>query len=182
MPCCYTPAIRPILLYASETWPTTAGEEEQLIRTERSFLRQILGYRPLDKVPNTALWKEVNDALSPKCLTEAATTVRRNRLKLLGHHLRREPERLTKLALFYNGEPDWKRPPGGARITWCEAVKRDLERADIRKIFRGTEAVNKWNSGDWLRVTAVLADDRESWQQFVEQQCGREANRIGSRS
>ncbi|KAH7691384.1 endonuclease-reverse transcriptase, partial [Aphelenchoides avenae] len=52
----YATAIRPILLYASETWPLTQCEQERLNRAERSFIRQALGIRPADKVSNWELW------------------------------------------------------------------------------------------------------------------------------
>ncbi|KAH7698683.1 endonuclease-reverse transcriptase [Aphelenchoides avenae] len=180
----YMTAIPPILLYASETWPLTQSEEERLSRAERNFLRRALGIRQMDMVSNQELWRRVTAALAPKRLMDVATTIRRNRLKLLGHHLRRGEQRLTRIAIEYTGETEWRRPPGGTRTTWSETVKRDLERLRIRELpqFRGTEAVIYWNRGEWLRVITMLAQDREAWHQMIEKLCGREANTIGSRS
>ncbi|KAH7695980.1 reverse transcriptase [Aphelenchoides avenae] len=162
----YLTAIRPILLYASETWPLTLTEEEHLRRRERDFLREILGYRLRDCISNDRLYQEVASALGPNSrFKDVAETIRQNRLKLLGHTLKREADRLTQIALYYTGEGGWRRRQGGTRMTWLEAVKKDLDSMNIRGLpqFRGSDAVQAYNKGDWLRVVQIIAYNRKVW-------------------
>ncbi|KAH7697187.1 endonuclease-reverse transcriptase [Aphelenchoides avenae] len=183
----YITAIRPILSYAAETWQLTQAEEKRLDTAELSLLRQVIGAhrRKNDDgtwttPSNEYVRSQVNATYRIQPLSEH---VRKNRLRLLGHVLRRSDERLTKIALGYPGDPAWKRPPGGTRKTWPEYVKQDLERMKIREQFRGTEVVTYWNRGsDWLRVTEMLAHDRAAWQTTIVEKSGREANSNGSRS
>jgi hypothetical protein len=39
----YTSFLRPIVMYACETWSTTQGDEEKLLTFERKILRKIHG-------------------------------------------------------------------------------------------------------------------------------------------
>ena len=141
----YITAIRPILTYAAETWQLTQTDEKKLESAELNLLRQVIGARRSKNddgtwttPSNEHVKSQVNDTHR---LQPLSVYIKKNRLRLLGHVLRRSDDRLTKVALRYAGDPTWKRPPGGTRKTWPECVKQDLERLKIREQYRGTEVV-----------------------------------------
>uniref|UniRef100_A0A914WEJ2 Reverse transcriptase domain-containing protein n=1 Tax=Plectus sambesii TaxID=2011161 RepID=A0A914WEJ2_9BILA len=113
----YLIAIRPILLYGSETWSAPSGILSQLNVAERRFMRRMLGYRWPDTYSNEQLYAKV-DAIyskirhSPSTLPPPSSVVAANRLRLLGHIFRRPPNRLSQLAVRFRGAPSWRRLPG----------------------------------------------------------------------
>jgi hypothetical protein len=103
-----SPFTRPVLLYGSETWVLTKGEENQLHVFERKVLRTICGPKienGINKWRYNELDKEFN---SPNNVNVTKTS----RLCYAGHMIRR-PEDLPQKALFRaisNGRRNQGRP------------------------------------------------------------------------
>jgi hypothetical protein len=96
--------IRPVLLYGSETWVLTKGEENQLLLFEKEVLRT----RCAPKIENGFYMRRFNHELdiesdSPNALNVTKT----NRLRYVGHMIRR-PEDLPQKALF-RAKPNGKK-------------------------------------------------------------------------
>ncbi|KAH7700623.1 reverse transcriptase [Aphelenchoides avenae] len=162
----YATAIRPILLYAAETWQMTQYEQEDLDKAERRFLRKILGVRLANKIPNA----EIYDRVKPVITCRLSDYVAERRMRLLGHLLRRPSERLTRLALEHMPDSSWRRKRGGRKNTWPEMLKDDLRKRGFGNRFHGTDANQAWQSNDrWLRAVTLFAEDRPTWDQCVKE-------------
>ena len=166
----YLTAIRPILMYGSETWAAPPTTISKIDVTERKLFRRMLGYFYPDVVHTVDLYREVND-LYQSLTRNRHTRLRKpseqctmNRLRLLGHILRRPDGRLTKDALFSVPAPNWKRPAGGSRKLWTEVVKEDLISLNIEKQFGRDRTLRKlWNGPNFLLAVQPIAEDRTLW-------------------
>uniref|UniRef100_A0A914W5X4 Uncharacterized protein n=1 Tax=Plectus sambesii TaxID=2011161 RepID=A0A914W5X4_9BILA len=163
----YLTAIRPILLYGSETWSAPFGILSQLNVAERRFLRRMLGYRWPDTCSNEQLYAKVDAVYSkarhsPSTLPPPSSVVAANRLRLLGHIFRRPPDRLSQSAVHFRAAPSWRRLPGsGRRLLWPKTFKNDLRQLNYNKQFRRTPNNFVWHSDNWLSV--VNSEDRPKW-------------------
>lgn len=122
----YKTLIRPVLTYASEVMCITQREEEVMRCFERKILRTILGP------------KEENDGFRPRMNFEIRNEMegedivkfmKAQRVKWLGHIMRRDDEEPTKLLTMW--KPDGKRYRGRPRLRWWNCVMEDLEKMGI---------------------------------------------------
>lgn len=173
----YKTAISPILTYASSTWTMTKTLGEKIDVAERSFIRRILGYSWVDHKTNESLYAEWNE-LSRRCKANGhavgipSVRARGDRLRQLGHILRRHNCNLTKLMLLAEPRRAWKRRRGRNRIDCNETVHADLVAAKFDDIVRKSTKVygrpinNTWRSANWLKAVDILADDRTMWRRM----------------
>jgi hypothetical protein len=121
----YKTMIRQVVMYSSETWTSTAKDENNLRIFERQILRKIFGPVNIDNI-----WTIRNNVEIDK-LIEGADIVRfikAQRIKWLGYIQRMDQARQTRKLL------DWKpmgsRPVGRLRQRWQEDVMEDLKKAE----------------------------------------------------
>jgi hypothetical protein len=151
----YQSAIRPVLLYACESWPLSASDERRLQSFEFRCWRRIIGISYLDHVSNEEVIRRAN--FPSLCVDE----LRKRRLSYLGHVLRRDPSSLARAALLADPAVSWSRPPGGPRTTWRKTVLADLKPLNLNRIYRS------W-SRDWRSILTDLCCDRHQWTIMVK--------------
>lgn len=141
----YKTVVRPVVMYASETWVMTARDEEALNVWERKVLRRIYGpIRDEDgwRVrTNQEIYQLYED---PSLVTE----IKRGRLRWLGH-VERMPESRAVRKTFRQ-RPEGRRLQGRPRKRWLEDVEEDLRELGVR---------------GWRR----RALDREDWRGVVNE-------------
>ena len=115
----YRTAIRPVMLYGTECWPTKRRHEQQLSIAEMRMLRWFCGYTRRDRVRNEDIREKVGVAPIEEKLTQ-------HRLRWFGHVQRRLPEAPVRSGLLKRVD-NVKRDRGRPKLTWDEAVKRDLK-------------------------------------------------------
>ncbi len=173
----YTTAIRPILLYASETWSgTSTATTEKVDAAERRFLRRICSHFYPDRPEANEVHKEAN--ILQEMLTQgkethftrASTLIERSRLRFLGHVLRRPENRILRLALFLQPKSEWTRRRGAPRQKWCEYVKEQLQ---VRNGAFGRNRVLRrlWASPNWMESLVGVAAQRVIWKAVAHGKC-----------
>ncbi|KAK6750963.1 hypothetical protein RB195_002748 [Necator americanus] len=132
-------AIRPTMMYGSETWaaPSTVMERNRCgILTMTPGRYQHLA--PPSKVAKV------------------------NRLRFFGHILRRQADRLVQRVLRSLPGSSWKKTPGRKRKFWNEVVKEDLRALGVDRQFRRDVRFRRiWNSDKWIDSVQALAEDQE---------------------
>jgi hypothetical protein len=146
----YMAAVRPVLLYGAETWPTRAEDVRRLQVFENRKARQILGVSYRDMLTNKEVMKQLG------IHEDVATTIQKARVKWLGHVLRMDDSRLPKQALSARPGTGWKRPRGGVFQTWRRLL------ADDMYIHRGFANPRKWKD-EWMEHVRPMAADRKQW-------------------
>lgn len=118
----YKTVIRPVLCYGSETWTMTQDIEERVNRFERKVLRCILGPTREDGIwrrrYNSELYEIFDDP-------ELSTYIKINRLRLAGHVIRMDDNRIPKRLML--AEISGNRPVGRPRRRWMDSVTADAE-------------------------------------------------------
>ena len=130
----YRTAIRPVMLYGAECWPTKRRHIQQLGVTGMRMLRWICGHTRKDRVRNDDIRERVGVAPIEEKVVQ-------HRLRWFGHIERRPPEAPLHTGRIKRDE-NVKRGRGRPNLTWEESVKRDLK--------------------DW-NITKELAMDRAAW-------------------
>ena len=110
--------VRSSMLYAAETWPVRKVETLKLDRTEMRMLRWMNGSNRKDHITNESLRKTFG-------LEPVAQVLRRNRLRWLGHIVRRNEESVIRKCQQVRIDGD--RPRGRPRLTWRALVDVDLK-------------------------------------------------------
>jgi len=124
----YTSYLRPIVMYACETWSTTQGDEEKLLTFEKKVLRKIYGpvrnqIGEYERRKNDELGRLYN---KPNiCLFLKA-----KRLEWAGH-VWRAGESVIRNVLTRN--PTKKRPRGRPRQRCLDRIKKDISETDESK-------------------------------------------------
>jgi hypothetical protein len=158
----YNSAIRPVLLYACDTWSVTAEDLRRLRSFEFRCWRRILGVSYLDRVSN----EEIIRRVKPKWLIDEEVT--RKCLTLLGHVLRLPENRIVRKCLFAAPGKDWRRPLGGVRNTWIRQVKSLLDRLNLHELYPEWTKRDPWKDpSKWLNIAASMARDRHEWRQVI---------------
>ena len=129
----YLSLVRPIALYGAETWTLLPSHERTLDAIEMRWLRQLLGVRLTDQIPNTEI------RTNTRCPVSISEACRQYRLRYYGHLCRIPFRRTPKLALLQPvpGPRRQGRPP----TTWYDLLARDaatrgLTRADLTGLSR----------------------------------------------
>lgn len=145
----YKVMIRPIAIYACETWATTKTDEQKLARFERKVLRQIFGPR---RNQNTGEYerrenKEVINMLED---SDIIATMKSKRISWAGHVWRGQEQTIGQVTRW---KPKSKRPLGRSRQRWLDRVNKDLE---MLGILNGEEiATNRYR---WREVVVAAKD------------------------
>jgi hypothetical protein len=92
--------IRPIAMYASETWRLRKSEEKLIITWERKILRRIFGPKKEDGTWKIRTSKELTELYNnPDIVAE----IRSRRIAWLGHLIRRDQGQMVKK--LFDGKP-----------------------------------------------------------------------------
>ena len=111
-------------VYGSETWAMTAEQSRRLERTEMRMVRWRCGASLRDRVPRAGL----REIMGIESVSDA---VKRNRLRWLGHGLRKDDgDWVKKIMLF---EQEGKRGRGSLRMTWSLVVERDMRECGLKR-------------------------------------------------
>ena len=127
-----------VLLYGAETWTTYARHEKKLNAFHMRCLRSLLGVTWRDKVSN-------EDVLRRTGCCSLYQTLKRRRLRWLGH-LRRMPDGRLPKDVLYGELRSGERSRGRPLLRFKDVVKRDMLAMDI--------AADTWEQ---------LAEDRAEW-------------------
>ena len=133
----YCACVRPVMLYAAETWPLTERLEGLLASCDQKMLRYMAKVRWQDRV--------TNDEVRERCgVEDLRVRMRRTRLRWFGHVKRREENNILKRV--YNLEVRGRRPVGRPRKTWRKVVEEDMRK---------------------LNITEEEAEDRQQWKRLI---------------
>jgi len=119
----YRTTIRPAMLYGAECWPTKIRHVQQLSVAEMRMLRWICGHTRMDRVRND----DIRDRLEVAPIEEKLV---QHRLRWFGHVQRRPPEAPVHCGVLSQAN-NMRRGRGRPKLTWGEAIKRDLKAWDI---------------------------------------------------
>ena len=118
----YRALITSSLLYGSETWALTRGQEQMLDVFDGKCLRKIEKIRWFHHVSDVNLRRRTKQPY-------ASQIARLNRLRWYGHVTRMEPDALPKRILQFNPKHHrWKRPTGRPRTRWKNLTEEDSGR------------------------------------------------------
>ena len=94
-------------------------DENLLDVSQRNYLRVVLGTRLTDGISNSSLDEKCDSIPSFR-------SIRKERLRWIGHILRMKDDRLSKIVLF--GHPSGaKRKAGRPRLGWEDVINKDLK-------------------------------------------------------
>ena len=113
----YGSLVLSVLLYGAESWPITPSQLQRLEVFHRRCLRSILGVRRRDGIG-------IEELLRRTQLCSIGTTIRRLRLRLLGHVMRMPGERVARQVLF--GQLRGTRPAGSPPVTLRGLMRKDV--------------------------------------------------------
>ena len=113
----YMSLIRPIALYASETWTLTSASKRRLETFEMRCLRVLMGVTIRDRIRS----EHIRNHLGVK--ESIVETVKIKRLKWFGHVMRRPPESFVNKA--YLGDFQHRRPRGRPPKRWRDQISED---------------------------------------------------------
>jgi len=130
----YMTTIRPAMLHGAKYWTTKRQHVQKISVAEMRMLRWICGHTRRDRIRND----DIQDQLGVAPIEEKLV---QHRLRWFGHLQRRPAEAPVRTGIISRIEST-RRGKGRPRLTWEEAVKRDLK---------------EWN------VSKELATDRSAW-------------------
>lgn len=113
----YKTAVRPVLLYGSETWATKQIHEQKLHTTEMRMLRWAGGVTLKDKVRN----EYIRGTFKVAPVTEK---LKESRLRWFGHVMRRPENHVVKKCLSMAAAKGGR---GRPVTTWLTNVRRDMK-------------------------------------------------------
>jgi hypothetical protein len=115
----YRTAIRPVMLYGAECWPTKRRHVQQLSVADMRMLRWICGNTRRDRVRNDDIRERLGVAPVEEKLVQ-------HRLRWFGHMQQRPAEAPIRNGVVRR-TGNKKRGRGRPNLTWEESVKRDLK-------------------------------------------------------
>jgi hypothetical protein len=113
----YGSLVLSVLLYGAESWPITPSQLQRLEVFHRRCLRSILGVRRRDGI-------SIEELLRRTQLCNIGTTIRRLRLRWLGHVMRMPGECVARQVLF--GQLRGTRPVGSPPLTLRGLMRKDV--------------------------------------------------------
>jgi len=134
----YKTAIRPAMLYGAECWATKRQHLQKMSVSEMRMLRWMCGHTRKDRIRNVDIRERVGVAPMEEKIIQ-------HRLRWFGHVQRRPMEAPIRRGVLNQSE-NTKRGRGRPRLTWEEAVKRDLK--------------------DW-NIPREVALDRNTWKKAI---------------
>ena len=119
----YRTVVRPVALYASETWPLTARIEQRMSVMEMKMCRWSLGLTRLDRQRNDDVRKRFG-------VVPIVDKMREGRLRWYGHVMRRPTESVARSAheMVVKG----KRPQGRPKTRWMDVIKKDMKNTGVK--------------------------------------------------
>ncbi|KAK6753817.1 hypothetical protein RB195_013041 [Necator americanus] len=151
----YLSAIRPIMMFGSETWAAPSTVMERLDCTERKLLKRLLGYFCPKVCHNEDLYAEI-DVVHRRMtrgryqhLAAHSKVATENCLRFFGHILKRSADRLVQRVLSSLSGSSRKRLPGRKGKFWTEVVKEDLRTLGVDRQFGQDVRFRRiWNSNE----------------------------------
>lgn len=132
----YKTAIRPAMLYGAECWATKVQHIQKMSVAEMRMLRWMCGYTRRDRIRNDDIREKIGVAPIEEKIIQ-------HRLRWYGHVQRRPPDAPVRSGNVNHVEST-RRGRGRPRLTWDEAVKRDLKAWNIPREL--TLDRNAWKS------------------------------------
>ena len=133
----YSTCVRPVLLYAAETWALTEKLEGLLACCDQRMLRCMARIRWQDRVSNEEVRRRCG-------VEDIRDRMRRIRLRWFGHVKRREENNI--LRRVYELEVEGRRPVGRPKKSWRRVVEEDMRR---------------------MNITEDMAEDRQQWRRLI---------------
>lgn len=132
----YNTIIKPVLMYASETWTRLQSHNKRMQVTENKMLRWSGGVTLFDHVPNKYLLGSfgIKDDIHAK--------LNEKQIRWYGHVLRRDETHVTKKALEI---PEMRKGRGRPKETWWRNAKKRAEEADLEEDMATNRPM--WNLG-----------------------------------
>ena len=149
----YNSVIRPIVLYACETWNLTVRAQERLLTFENRVLRRILGPN-IDPVTGRVRVKTNDEIRRLTGQPFITSVIKSRRLRWAGHVARAPPTRAIRRVL--DNRPTSPRPQGRPRLRWADNVSRDAGRLGVP---------------DWR----AAAENRTAWRKVCDAALGLQA-------
>ena len=157
----YAAAVRPVLLYASETWPLRCEDIRKLEVFDYRCLRSIARIWWDHRISNEDVLRRVFGARHRR--NKLIDVLQHHQLRWLGHVLRMPETRLPRRALFAKSGEGWKKPPGGQVSTWQQRLKKLT--AALSHV--GRCRLPGWGARDdphqWLHTLNDMASNRDQW-------------------
>jgi len=119
----YKTIIRPVVVYACETWAMTVRDMHRLDRFERKVLRRIFGPRRDGAGPGFRNLRSNEEVMAMYADVPLSGYVRTQRLRWAGHVARMGTNRLARATL--DSGPGGTRPVGRPRLRWGDRVAED---------------------------------------------------------
>ena len=153
----YKTLIRPVLLYGSETWPTTKSDEQLLCTFEHKVLRTILGA----KWENGILRRRYNSELDREFgHPNIVAQVKVNRLRWAGHVARMSSTRAP--SILFNNDPEGRRDRGRPKLRWIDNVEKDLKALRVSNWRSTAQNRSTWNEINWYTEQLTASNGRIS--------------------
>ena len=132
----YLGCVRPIIMYAAETWEMTNAMIERLRRVEMRMVRWMCGVTLLDRKPSEELKQRLG---LDKDIVES---IRESRLRWFGHVMRKKEDDGVKKCMNMTVEGTKIK---GRRTTWLKTVQGDMKLKDLKE----EDSMNrvKWRAG-----------------------------------
>ena len=143
----YNSNVKSVLLYGSECWRVVKSDMTRVESFHNRCLRRICRIFWPNKISNRDLYTQTG---SQSIVGE----IKRRRFRWLGHVLRMEENRISKVALRWT--PPGKRKRGRPKTTWCRTVMDELKEGELT-----------WGQAQHE------ARDRNSWRGVIEALCPR---------
>ena len=144
--------MRPVLVYACETWAVRASDAHSLGVFERWCLRRILNISWQERVSNVELYRRCPG------LPDLCTYLQRRRLQWFGHILRKLPTDLCRVVINPTRPSGWKYRLGGQLKTWLSTIKSDVDCMGLAAVY----GLRRWKN-NWIELCEQLATDRRQW-------------------
>ncbi len=142
----YKTAVRPSLLYGSETWPLKKVQEKKVNVAEMRMLRWMCGVTRKDKIRNEYIRGTVK-------VTEVSAKMQERRINWYGHVIRRGDEYVGKRVM--TSQVEGRRRRGRPKLRWKDKLKEDLEAKGLgeehardqtrwKTLARNSDPIYKW--------------------------------------
>jgi hypothetical protein len=115
----YRTTIRPVMMYDAEYWTTKGQHVQKMSVAEMRMLRWICGHTRKDRIRNDDIRNKLGVAQIQEKLVQHC-------LRWFGHIQRSPPEAPVRNGILSRPE-NTRRGRGRPRLTWEEAIKRDLK-------------------------------------------------------
>ena len=126
------------MIYGCETWVMSVEQVMRVERTEMRMVRWMCGVSLRERKTNEELRQRMG-------IEAVGVVMKRNRLRWLGHVLRKDDDDWVKRSMSL--EVDGKRGRGRPRLTWIKMVERDMrERGLVKEDVLDRE---RWKKMSW---------------------------------